>query len=807
MAGSTHADPRDAELAACHRRISQLEARLAACETQHQQELIRFKKLFENAPLGYQSLDEHGNFLEVNRAWLDALGYTREEVLGKNFADFLPLEWQDHFRLNFPRFKALGEILGVEFELVRKDGSLLLVAFNGRIGRDTAGRFKQTHCIFEDISQRRRTEEALRESEERYRQVINTMRETLSVITPDGTFLFVNEKAARNLSGGQPPEAVTGRNIRDFTPPAQARTLMAEYREVVETQAPRISEVCVRMAAGEQWFHNTMLPIRYGRTQQPCVLSMSLDITARKQAEVALQQALGRLSFHVENSPLGVIEWENGRIITLWSPRAEAIFGWTAEEVLGKHWGDFPLVYPEDLDAVAQAIGPLLNGSTPCNIIQNRNFRKDGSVIHCQWYNSAQRDAAGNTVSILSQVDDVTALHEALANLAAAREQAEAANWAKSEFLANMSHEIRTPLNGLLGMLQLLRDDTLRDDQREYVDLAIASGTRLTRLLSDILDLSQIEAGKMHIVAEPFSLQETMHQVLELLLPAAHQSGVALEYHLDPALPPVVIGDACRLQQVLINLVGNALKYTAQGHVTMHAVALSDTRSRRQRVLFTVEDTGCGIPDHMIGQLFEPFSQAAQGYQRTHQGAGLGLSICRRLVGLMGGGISMESEPGRGTSFHFSIPFVLPEGPPADCPAPMPTTVVAGRTFLLAEDDAVSRMAASRMLEKHGGVVRAVENGRQALDALRGESFDVVLMDVQMPVLHGVEAAQAIRRGEVGEARRETPIIAMTAYAMAGDKEAFLDAGMDGYIAKPVDMDTLACVVAAALQRRPGRQG
>ncbi|AGW12615.1 PAS domain S-box protein [Megalodesulfovibrio gigas] len=806
MTGSTHTDPRDAALAACHRRIAQLEARLAARETQQQQETLKFQKLFENAPLGYQSLDEHGNFLEVNQAWLTALGYTRAEVLGKNFAEFLPLEWQDHFRQNFPRFKALGEILGVEFELIHKDGHPVLVAFNGRIGRDAEGRFKQTHCIFEDISERRCAEEALRESEERYRQVINAMRETLSVITPDGTFLFVNDKAACNLSGGQPPEAVTGRNIRDFAPPEHAQALMAQYREVVETQTPRIREVCVRMAAGEQWFHNTMLPIRYGRAQQPCVLSMSLDITDRKQAQLALQHALDRLSFHVENSPLGVIEWENGRTITLWSPRAEAIFGWTADEVLGKNWGDFLLVYPEDEQSVTQSIGSLLNGSTPCNITQNRNVRKDGSVIHCQWYNSAQRDATGNTVSILSQVDDVTALHEALANLAAAREQAEAANWAKSEFLANMSHEIRTPLNGLLGMLQLLRADALRDDQREYVDLAIASGTRLTRLLSDILDLSQIEAGKMHIVAEPFTLQEILHQVVELLLPASHQSGVALKCHLDPALPPVVIGDACRLQQVLINLVGNALKYTAQGHVTIHAVALPDSRPGLQRVLFTVEDTGCGIPDQMIGQLFEPFSQAAQGYQRTHQGAGLGLSICKRLVGLMGGGISMESELNRGTSFHFSIPFLLPKGPPADCPEPRPAAVVAGRKFLLAEDDAVSRVAASRMLEKHGGVVRTVENGRQALDALRGEPFDVVLMDVQMPVLHGVEAAQAIRRGEAGEDRRGTPIIAMTAYAMAGDKEAFLDAGMDDYIAKPVDMDTLACVVAEVLQRRPGRQ-
>ncbi|MCA1943847.1 MAG: response regulator, partial [Desulfovibrio sp.] len=444
-------------------------------------------------------------------------------------------------------------------------------------------------------------------------------------------------------------------------------------------------------------------------------------------------------------------------------------------------------------------------GSETFNTFLNRNFRKDGSVIRCRWYNSAQRDAAGNIVSLLSLVDDVSELHEALANLAAAREQAEAASRAKSEFLANMSHEIRTPLNGLLGMLQLLRTDQLQAQQREYVDLAIASGNRLTRLLSDILDISRIEAGKMPMEAAPFVLAEALHQVMELFQPTARQAGVAFACHIDPRLPPTVIGDSCRLQQVLTNLVGNALKYTTQGHVTLYAQALTDARPGLQRVLFTVEDTGCGIPEDMIGLLFEPFSQAAQGFQRSHQGAGLGLSICKRLVALMGGGIAVESVPDQGTSFFFSISFALPRALPDASGTPGMSGQAAppaGRRILVADDDAISRLTASRMLEKDGEEVVVVNNGRQALEALRREPFDLVLMDVQMPILNGVDASLAIRRGEAGEARRHTPIIAMTAYAMPGDREVFLAAGMDAYLAKPIEREALTDVINDVLRRR-----
>ena len=408
---------------------------------------------------------------------------------------------------------------------------------------------------------------------------------------------------------------------------------------------------------------------------------------------------------------------------------------------------------------------------------------------------SAPRGHQGDEIGSL--VASINALLGRIAkdvlHLKDAKKQAEDANRTKSGFLANMSHEIRTPLNGVLGMLQLLQTTGLDREQKEYVQNAIQSSMRLTRLLSDILDLSMVEAGKLGIQDETFDLAETMRQVSELFLPSSMQSGVAFHLRIPGNLPGQVVGDSRRLQQVLTNLVGNAFKFTPSGSVSLEAYPLSESDSGQQRILFSVADTGIGIPDERLGELFKPFTQINEGFTRQYQGAGLGLSICKRLVTLMGGTISVVSEVEAGTTVHLCIPFGRPGGAALEPgmtkrqerPANTPCKI------LLAEDDPVSTFAATKQLEKEGCEVTAVGDGQQAIEALRQGSFDVVLMDVQMPVRDGVDAARAIRRGEAGKNNTGIPIIALTAYAMNGEKEIFLLAGMDGYLAKPVDMQTL----------------
>jgi len=375
--------------------------------------------------------------------------------------------------------------------------------------------------------------------------------------------------------------------------------------------------------------------------------------------------------------------------------------------------------------------------------------------------------------------------------LLAAKQAAEAASSSKTEFLANMSHEIRTPMNGIMGMVSLMQTTGLTEEQQEYAAMALQSCDRLTRLLTDILDLSSLEARRVRIEKKILDIAEVMQQVADLYRPLAMETGVELRHNISPELQVKVLGDASRLQQVLTNIVGNALKFTRSGSVTMEACRLSSTKKGGLRVLFSVSDTGIGIPDDKIIKLFTAFSQVDEGYARQYQGAGLGLSICNRLVGLMGGSIVVESEPNVGTTIHFSVTFDMADaGDAAASPdGRHQPPAFKGVKALMAEDDHISGMVAAKFLTEAGISVMIVDDGKKVLDALRHGRFDLVLMDVQMPVMDGVEATRLIRNGDAGEDNRQVPIIAMTAYAQRGDRERFLKAGMNGYVPKPLPPD------------------
>lgn len=385
-------------------------------------------------------------------------------------------------------------------------------------------------------------------------------------------------------------------------------------------------------------------------------------------------------------------------------------------------------------------------------------------------------------------------------HLKVANEQALAASRSKSIFLANMSHEIRTPLNGVIGMLQLMQSSGLTDDLAVYAKTALASSRRLTGLLSDILDLSRVEAGRLELAEATFGLHDALATIETLFGPVARQKGLELIMTVDATAPSLLCGDSLRLQQVLSNFVGNAIKFTDTGYVELEVTRLPYSRQNESRILFTVSDTGIGIPDGIQERLFESFAQAETDYKRRFQGAGLGLAISRELVFLMGGSIHMVSEVGRGTQFCISVPFKSAQAGQSLASDVAESRATSRYRILLVEDDAVSQMVMGRMLNLSGHDVHTVGNGREALAALEGAAFDAVLMDVQMPVMDGLEATRAIRRGQAGALAQEVPIIAVTAYAMAGDKERFLAAGMDAYVSKPVDMEALHAALETLLR-------
>ncbi|HLJ30032.1 MAG TPA: ATP-binding protein [Candidatus Angelobacter sp.] len=512
-----------------------------------------------------------------------------------------------------------------------------------------------------------------------------------------------------------------------------------------------------------------------------------------------------------------------GRYTFLNKTYREVYFPWSARAHLGASYK--AIFTPEHAQMFRETYHNVYLTGEPARL-EYSTTRPDGKTVFIEQSVSLRKDPQGNPIGFMIIARDSTRRKEGEIELAKAKEAAETASRAKSEFLANMSHEIRTPLNGVIGMVELANSTDLTPDQRDLLGMAQESANSLLGVIKDILDFSKIEAGELEFEHTEFDLAKTVAEVMRSMAIRAHQKTLALACELSPQVPRLVLGDGARLKQVLSNLVGNAVKFTAQGKVMLRVESIEAPAGAKDqvRLKFSVSDTGVGIPQEKQKRIFEAFSQADASTTRNYGGTGLGLTICLRIVKLMGGEIWVESDSNQGSVFHFTAAFgqgsgqepcftaqsqaelaILCSQPSLAAanvtPAAVPPRARASEALniLVAEDNLVNQKLALRLLEKLGHCVVLADNGKEALVRLQEQSFDLVLMDVQMPEMDGFSATAAIRQKEQNT-HAHLPIVAMTAHAMTGDREHCLRAGMDDYIAKPVNLTELNQIIGRVMQ-------
>jgi PAS domain S-box-containing protein len=751
-----------------------------AAEARLRESESRYRTLVENIDLGITLIDRQHRIVAVNGVHAKMVGRPVDECLGQEC--FRVFEKREAVCLHCPGTKAMqtGEPAEAETSGVRDDGTTYAARVQAFPVHGSDRHLEGFIEVVEDITDRKREQDALR----RATFCVEQAADSIFWIDPEGKIVLANQKACEVLEYSK--EELHAMTVFDIDPMI-TREWWRPHWEALREKKSFIIETCHRTKTGQ------IFPVEVGVNYMTfegndynCVFAR--DIRGRKEAE----KQLAHFSAIIDSSHDAIIGKSLDGIVTSWNPGAEHLYGYTAAEMIGQ---PISTLTPHDrCDEIGMLLSRIGDGGRVEQYDTVRR-RKDGTLVDVSLTLSPIKNNDGKIIGASAIAHEITNRKRAEQELNRAKQAADAANRTKSEFLANMSHEIRTPMTAILGFADVLMDGAREQETIESAQIIKRNGEHLLNIINDILDLSKIEAGKCTVDLLKCSPIHIASEVISLMKVRADAEGLPLTLDVRGIVPEKITTDPTRLRQILVNLIGNAIKFTEVGHVRV-AMRLDIASESEDKLIFDVIDTGIGMSEAQMGLLFQPFSQVDGSARRRFGGNGLGLAISKRMAGTLGGDIVVRSSPGQGSTFSLSIGTGHMDGQatPLEPSKAMTARQLAGNVpqkltcrILLAEDGPDNQRLIGFLLRKAGAKVEVAENGQIALDlalAARqaGRPFDIILMDMQMPVMDGYEATQNLRRAGYRE-----PIIALTAHAMTTDRQKCIDAGCDDYITKPID--------------------
>jgi PAS domain S-box-containing protein len=763
---------------------------------------VNFSSFFHSSPDLLFVFDLENNIIEVNKTAADKLDYTSGELLGKSMFDLHP----PGSRIECERY--LNEILNGKrsycpLPIVKKSGELLFV--ETKIGRGIWNGSDVLYSVCKDVTERIKAEDAARKSEERYRILFNNINDAAFVheFTEEGLpgkFIEANDMACQRL--GYTRDELLNMSPKDIDAP-EGWALVPEVMTKLKNNGHVVWEGVHVSKKGKK------IPVEisnhfFEMEGKPVILSTVRDITERKASEIVIRQSEEKYRKIFENVKDTFYQADINGIITDISPSIERYSGYAPAELIGMK---IETLYKDPTERVALLKILQERGEVRDFIIHlvhkdnrmvyvsanihflygpdNKPSGVEGSLRDVSERFQAQEKIRESERLLRKQNEEYAILTE---ELKIARDKAEESDRLKSAFLANMSHEIRTPMNGIVGFSQMLGDHGLKKEEREsFIKIVNSSCEQLLHIINDIIDISKIEAGQIDISETPFSIRELLSEVYSFFLPAAKENGV--ELILDPVLSQIndtIISDRIKIRQILDNLLSNALKFTSSG-----SVAISCSLDGKD-IRFVIKDTGIGINPEMQEVIFERFRQADTSYAKAHSGTGLGLSISKAYVEKMKGAIGVQSETGKGSSFWFRLPYVPFTDKMTIEISEVKKSKSGGKmTILVVEDEEINWLYIHEILKSQAELLHAV-NGVVALDIIsKNPDIDLVLMDIKLPDINGLELTRMIK-----SLNKNLPVVAQTAYALAGDREKAFNAGCVEYLTKPVRRDDLLNLVS-----------